>query len=44
MGAAWERGLLAPTRVFAAPDPADTEDPDDLLRADHPMEIRDNCP
>jgi len=42
--AAGEKGLLAPTRVGVAPDPADTDDPDDLLRADHPLEIRENCP
>jgi hypothetical protein len=42
--AATDRGLLAPTRIGGAPEPADTDDPDDLLRADHPLEIQDDCP
>lgn len=38
-------GLLAPTPLSAesAPDPRDTEDPAQLLNADHSLTIRDNC-
>lgn len=42
--AAAARGLLAPTRVGAAPDPARTEDPNAMLRPDHTLDIRGNCP
>ena len=41
--AASYRGLLAPTRPEVAPRPTGTEDPKDLLKADHPLEIDDNC-
>jgi hypothetical protein len=41
--AASYRGLLAPTRPEAAPRPADSEDPMALLRADHTLEIGDDC-
>ena len=37
------RGLLAPTRPAAGPRPADSEDPMALLRADHALEIADDC-
>ncbi|WP_412746276.1 hypothetical protein [Krasilnikovia sp. MM14-A1004] len=42
--AASDQGLLAPTRPGVAPQPVDTEDPDALLKADHAVEIRDECP
>jgi len=41
--AASYRGLLAPTRAGAAPRPSDSEDPMALLRADHALEIADDC-
>jgi hypothetical protein len=41
--AASYRGLLAPTRPEAAPRPSDSEDPMALLRADHALEIADDC-
>ncbi|MEU4159439.1 hypothetical protein [Actinoplanes sp. NPDC026670] len=41
--AAAEKGLFGPTR-FGAPGPAPSEDPEELLRADHPLEIEENCP
>jgi len=41
--AAGDRGLLAPTRPEAAPEPSGSEDPMALLRADHALEIRDDC-
>jgi hypothetical protein len=42
--AAASEGLLAPTIHPAAPEPDDTEDPEELLRADHALEIHDDCP
>jgi hypothetical protein len=42
--AASEKGLLAPTRREVAPQPTDTEDPNALLKPDHDLEIRDDCP
>ena len=41
--AASYRGLLAPTRPQAAPHPSDSEDPMALLKADHSLEIADDC-
>jgi hypothetical protein len=43
--AAAKRGLLAPTprNGGAAPDPSDTEDPNQLLNADHSLDIHDDC-
>ena len=41
--AAGDRGLLAPIRPEAAPEPSSSEDPMALLRADHALEIRDDC-
>jgi hypothetical protein len=43
--AAAAKGLLAPTRPGqgATPDPRDSEDPDAYLRADHSIEITDDC-
>jgi hypothetical protein len=41
--AAFHRGLLAPTRPEAAPEPSSSEDPMALLRADHALEIGDDC-
>jgi hypothetical protein len=41
--AAAKRGLLAPTRPEAAPQPSDSEDPMALLKADHSLEITDDC-
>jgi hypothetical protein len=42
--AASARGLLAPTRAGGGhPDPAPTEDENALLRADHTLDIRDDC-
>jgi hypothetical protein len=40
-----EHGLLAPTPLNrgAAPNPRDTEDPKQLLNADHSLDIPDNC-
>jgi hypothetical protein len=42
---ATRRGLLAPTPLNggAAPNPDDTEDPEQLLNADHSLDIPDNC-
>ncbi|MEV6850616.1 hypothetical protein [Actinoplanes sp. NPDC051411] len=39
------RGLLAPTRTDSAPAvaPSNTEDPDNYLRADHSLDIGDDC-
>jgi hypothetical protein len=38
-------GILAPTppNEGAAPDPGDTEDPEQLLNADHSLDIHDDC-
>jgi hypothetical protein len=41
--AASYRGLLAPTRPEAAPQPSHSEDPMALLQADHALEIADDC-
>ncbi|HEY0534729.1 MAG TPA: hypothetical protein VGD29_24345 [Actinoplanes sp.] len=43
--AAADKGLLAPTRMDSAPTaaPSDTEDPDEYLRADHNLDIGDDC-
>ncbi|MEU4244749.1 hypothetical protein [Actinoplanes sp. NPDC026619] len=43
--AATTRGMLAPTPLNggAVPDPSDTEDPNQLLNADHGLEIHDDC-
>lgn len=42
--AAGKKGLLAPTRqTDVAPEPSDTEDPDNYLRADHAIDIGDGC-
>jgi hypothetical protein len=41
--AASYRGLLAPTRPAAAPRPSESEDPMALLKADHALEITDDC-
>ena len=41
--AAAAHGLLAPTRVPVAPQPNDTEDPKNYLRADHSLDIGDDC-
>jgi hypothetical protein len=40
-----DRGLLAPTRLDSAPvvAPSNTEDPENYLRADHALDIRDDC-
>jgi hypothetical protein len=40
--AAAQRGLLAPTRAGEG-DPAPSEDPNALLRADHELDIGDDC-
>jgi hypothetical protein len=39
------KGLLAPTRMDSAPvaAPSNTEDPDNYLRADHSLDIGDDC-
>jgi hypothetical protein len=39
------KGLLAPTRMDSAPTaaPSNTEDPDNYLRADHALDIGDDC-
>lgn len=43
--AAAAKGLLAPTRPdTAAPGPRSTEDDDNYLRADHSLEITNDCP
>lgn len=44
--AASAKGLLAPTRPSeaTAPGPRGTEDPDAYLKADHSLEITDECP
>jgi hypothetical protein len=43
--AAGAKGLLAPTKPTAAVDPApsDSEDPDNYLKADHALDIGDDC-
>jgi hypothetical protein len=41
--AAAAKGLLAPTPVDAAPGPAPSEDQNNYLRADHSLDIDDNC-
>lgn len=41
--AADREGLLSPTLNPAAPQPDVTEDPKELLRADHALEIHDDC-
>jgi len=42
--AASNKGLLAPTRhTGVAPAPSDTEDPANYLKADHAIEIGDDC-
>jgi hypothetical protein len=44
--AAAAKGMLAPTRPGAAatPGPQDTENPDAYLKADHSLDITDDCP
>ncbi|BEL03006.1 hypothetical protein Q0Z83_011970 [Actinoplanes sichuanensis] len=42
--AAGDRGLLAPYRMGAVGNPAATEDPEELVRADHSLDIQDGCP
>jgi hypothetical protein len=37
------RGLLAPTVHPAEPEPDETEDPKELLSADHDLDIQDDC-
>jgi hypothetical protein len=39
------KGLLAPTRMDSAPTaaPSNTEDPENYLRADHALDIGDDC-
>jgi len=43
--AATNRGLLAPTPLNggATPNPRDSEDPKQLLNADHSLDISDDC-
>jgi hypothetical protein len=43
--AAAAKGLFAPTRMDSAPvvAPSNTEDPDNYLRADHSLDIADDC-
>jgi hypothetical protein len=43
--AAAKRGLLAPTPLNggAAPNPSDSEDPKQLLNADHSLDIPNDC-
>ncbi|MCU7724451.1 hypothetical protein ODJ79_12055 [Actinoplanes sp. KI2] len=41
--AAAHRGLIAPGRPAATPQPSDTEDPMALLKADHTLDITDGC-
>lgn len=43
--AASDKGLLAPTRTDTEPAaaPSNTEDPDNYLRADHSLDIGDDC-
>jgi hypothetical protein len=40
-----DKGLLAPTRMDSAPTaaPSNTEDPENYLRADHALDIGDDC-
>jgi hypothetical protein len=41
--AAAAKGLLAPTRTQTAPAPTNSESDDEYLRADHSLDIGDNC-
>ncbi|GGN06551.1 hypothetical protein FHR83_002310 [Actinoplanes campanulatus] len=41
--AASRKGLLRPGAATSAPTPAGTEDPEDILRADHPLDITGTC-